>query len=1119
MGVEFRILGPLEADRDGRPIALGGRKQRTVLGLLLLHANGVVSTDRLVDELWGAQASEGAVKTLRSYLSRLRGLLDGPGAGDGGCLRRRPPGYLLAVEPDQVDARRFERLAREGREALSRGEASLASVTLAAALDLWHGPVLADLAGERFAYPEAGRLEELRLAALEDRIEADLTLGRHGELVGEIEALLAAEPLRERLWGQLMRALYGCDRQAEALAAYRRARHVLVEELGLEPGPALQELERAVLLHDMPAPLAADRRSHNLPVQLTSFVGRERAVEELTDLLGMTRLLTLSGAGGTGKTRLALEVAGRALPKVADGVWLVELAPLADAAFVPSAVAGAVGVEERGERAAEALVDHLRARATLLVLDNCEHLVSACARLVDRLLRACPGLLVLATSREPLGVVGEVVWTVPPLDVPEVGPTSPGAVSATESERLFVERARAVRVGFAVTAEEAPALGEICRRLDGAPLALELAAARVAVLGVAQIAARLDDQLALLAGGRRMAPRRQQTIEATLQWSYDLLPPAEQSLLRRVSVFRGGFSLEAVEAIGAGADGGPGEVLELLGQLVAKSLVVSDTTGMEARYRLLEPVRQYAARRLGLAGEADAARTAHGAYFLALSERAEPGLTGGDQGRWAAILDLEVDNLRAALEWAVHGGRAEAALRLSAALSLFWHIRGHLAEGRAWLIGALSAGEPESPEDVASTSSAALLRSRAHWGLGFLLLYLGDLGGAQRAVEQSLESGRRAGDPQAIGRSLSLLADLETWRDPLAALPLLTDAVAEARAAGDGWCLADSLRKQGWANLYLGDTRAARPRFEETLALARERADARNLRGAYGGLGWTALLEGDHPAAETLLGECLRLARELGDAVWIAQTLNALGELARATGRHRESRTLLEEALARGRELDAAYPISLSSGLLGRLALDEGSLAAAERWFSEALEVAERMGLRSFLPWWHQGLGDVARRRGERAAATGSYERALDLARAVGHRRDEARSRFLLGRLAAEEGSARQAEMLFREALAAQIDNADGDGVLDSLEALARLQAPWRPAASARAMAAADGRRRVTGARRGRGDDALHAAVLLELEATLGREAFAAAVAAGGALAPDEAAATWCTGRAAGAAV
>ncbi len=541
--MEFRILGPLEV-ADGDSLIALAAAQHALLALLLLSANEVVSSDRLIEALWGEHSPESGRTALQVRVSQLRKAL----GEAGGLVVTRPPGYVLRVDAGQVDLARFERFVDEA----DAGPPSVAASKLREALALWRGPALADLAFESFAQPAVARLEELRLGAIEKRIDADLALGRHAALVGELEALTAVHPLRERVRAQLMLALYRCGRQADALAVYQSARRELVEELGLEPSPSLRELEQSILRQDPalePAPLArhplADQPidvsprvlepRHNLPARASSFVGRERELRVLQGLLSHTRALTLVGAGGVGKTRLALELAELVLEGWGDGVWFVDLAPLADPALVAGKVASVFAVPEAPERSvSESVVDALRSRELMVILDNCEHVIDSAAILAGQFVVACPRVAIVSTSREPLRIAGEQVYRVPSLSLPAADGRDVARMADSEAVRLFVDRARRQRPDFALDSENCSAVARLCRRLDGIPLAIELAAARLRAMSVDEIEKRLDQRFALLTGGNRAALPRQQTLEALIDWSYDLLNPSEQELLERL---------------------------------------------------------------------------------------------------------------------------------------------------------------------------------------------------------------------------------------------------------------------------------------------------------------------------------------------------------------------------------------------------------------------------------------------------------------------------------------------------------------------------------------------------------------------------------------------------------
>ena len=788
---EVRLLGPVQVVRAGREVALGGPKQRAVLALLLLDAGRVVPAGRLVEEVWRGSPPPGAAKTLRSYVSRLRALL-GPDA----ALVARGGGYVISVDPGLVDAVRFERLVAAGQAALGGGEAAAAGSRFGKALALWRGRALADVCEVEPLALESARLEELRLAAVEGRVEADLVLGRHGEVIGELERLVAEYPLRERLWRLLVLALYRGERQADALAAYRRARAMLATELGLEPGEELRALEQAVLRHEVPA-VPVPRR-HNLPAPLTSFVGREQDLAELERLLGQARLITLTGVGGAGKTRLAVEAGARMAGRFPDGVWLAELAGIADPGLVAVQVMEALGVRQEGDvPVTEALGYRLRSAELLLVLDNCEHLLDSCAALAAALLRGSPGLRVLATSREPLGILGEVAWPVRPLALPP-DHADAETIAGAAAVRLFLDRGSAARGGVSAGVAPAAVAGRICQKLDGLPLAIELAAARLGTLSAAEIEAHLADRFQFLAYRRPAADPRHQALQAAMDWSYDLLPPLERRALSELSVFAGSFGLAQVAEV---CGGGQVAALEVIDQLACKSLVAAEPAGNGTRYRLLETVRQYAAGRLAEAGGTGAARQRHALAFLGLAE----------QERGLAALSRDHDNFRAALEWSLLAGD-QAGPRIVHALGGFWLARGLLQEGRGWLERALA----QRPAD--EYLRAGLLRL-----LGTVLLETGDLERAAAVLTEGSHVAAAAGLPAMGARMHVLLAQMRAERGgaSVEALQECEAATAILDAEGDLDGLAEAWILAGLLRYWLGDPPACQEALNRAAAYAR----------------------------------------------------------------------------------------------------------------------------------------------------------------------------------------------------------------------------------------------------------------------------------------------------------
>lgn len=994
--MEYRVLGPLEVRDGGRSLPLAGAKQRALLALLLVNANHVLSRDRLIDELWGDEPPETAVQSLQVYVSRLRKLLPAD------TLLTRPPGYLLEVGPDELDLQRFERLLADGHEALAEGDAARASSVLQEALALWRGPALAEFAYEPFAQPEIGRLEDLRLAAVEQRIEADLALGRHADLIGELEALIAENPYRERLRGALMLALYRSGRQAEALAVYQDARHALVDELGIEPSGTLQRLEKAILIQDeqLDAPsytgetkevvadtpsklptgtvtflftdvegstrlmheLGADRyaaalaehrrslrkafarhrgaevdtqgdaffvafsraadavaasdelrcalrstplrvrvglhtgepnltadgyvgldvpraariasaahggqivlsettrdllgedvplrdlgrhrlkdlaeplrlyqlgagnfpplrslNSASLPVQATPLVGREHELMEVAELLRAHRLIMLTGAGGSGKTRLALQVAAEAVEEFSEGIFWVPLQALRDPELVLPMIAQAVG-------ARNGLADHLGERRLLIVLDNLEQLLPAAQQLSDLLAQA-PNVKVVGTSREPLRIRAEREYPVTPL-------------TEHEAITLFVERAQAVRPGFAGN----DAVEEICRRLDCLPLAVELAAARVTVLSPEAILSRLGRRLPLLTRGPRDVPAKQRGLRATIDWSYELLSDEERRVFDCLAVFAGGWTLEEAEVV-CDSD------VDTLQALTEKNLVRAESD----RFSMLETIHEYASERLEESEDVQNVHERHAQVFTELAERARRELGGTQRAEWITRLKAESSNIRTAVAW-VSERRPDLLRRIAVSLRVFWNMHGYLREGRSWLERSLQA----APDDVQ--------RAELLGGLGWICHSMGDREGASRAAEERVQLARALDDPKNLSGALGLLAILADERgDPEQAEKLHEECISISLAQGGAG--RPERHRGNYAEFLLRQRRyeEAAVLLHDCLATAGERGDA-FLVGRYtADLGARELLQGRAASALPLLGEGVRMLHGLGDR-WV----------------------------------------------------------------------------------------------------------------------------------------------------------------------------------------------------------------------------------------------------------
>ena len=917
---EFGILGPLQVRRGGADVPVGARKQRAVLAMLLLEAGNVVPTGRLIEEVWQGRPPPSAAVTLRSYVSRLRTLLR-PDVD----VIARAGGYALKPAAVQVDAQRFEQLVREGEDALARGLARSAAQRFRTGLALWRGEALADVADGGLLVLEGSRLEGLRLSAVEGRIEAELALGLHAELVAELERMVGEHPFRERLWRQLMLALYRCDRQADALAAYAQARETLTAQLGLEPSEELRRLQQAVLQQTVPVVRRAVDQD-NLPGTLSSFIGRERELEDLARLLRETRLLTVTGVGGVGKTRLAIEAAAQAAPRV-ERVCFIDLSEIREPALVAHATAEALGVTESPHRPLEQILTaYVRATEPLLVLDNCEHVRDGAAQLVECLVAAGPALHVLATSREPLGVPGEVDYTLSPLAVP-TDDLDAKQLAQFPSVLLFLERASAARGDFAATDGAIASIASICRELDGLPLAIELAAVRAKTLAAEEIAANLEHRFDFLKFWRRIAVPRHQTLRATMDWSYELLSEQERQTLRRSSVFAGGFTLAACAQVCTEDDEGP--AMDLLARLVDRSLVVAQLSEGGSRYRLLETVRQYAAERLAEAGEAGEARRAHAMAFLRLAEVAfSPDQDG------MSVLAQDQANLRAALEWSFSGAD-EIAPQLTAALGRFWLVRWQLGEARLWLERALS-----------QHRAADELRARLLGILGDVLFEVGDLKEAVRVLSGALRIAESAGDSSLAARIRVRQADVRLMLGAISAREALVESEAAAAAleiAGDTDALAGALATIGKFRFWVRDRQ-----YRETLERAAELGRQSGNRAAeLSALEWLAVsyIELNIPTDVAIQHQEKLLERVTGEPRFEAGILAPMAWLYGMAGRFTEA----HDALARSRAIYAAelgWPLEWAGCAMnaGAIELMAGDPVAAEQALRPAYDALRAMG-------------------------------------------------------------------------------------------------------------------------------------------------------------------------------
>ncbi|MFJ4650194.1 BTAD domain-containing putative transcriptional regulator [Nocardia sp. NPDC088792] len=1022
--MQFGILGPVEVRRDdGGPVSVGGPQMRSLLALLVLEAGRGVGRERLIDGLYGEEPPGDAGHALQSQVSRLRRALRN-GSGGGELVESTAAGYRLVIDPRDTDVHRFAELAERGRKALRDKDPATAATLLDEALGLWRGPALADVRDAPFAAAQAARLDEQRWAAEEDRAEAALAVGEHRAVPAALIALVADHPLRERARALLMRALYAAGRQAEALELFEQGRQVLADELGADPAAELTAAHLAILR----AEEAAGPAIRRLPTPITSFVGRETELAQLLPLLAQARLVTLIGPGGTGKTRLAVEAGARARGEVC----FADLATLVDGAQVAQAVAAALGGHDlathsiAAHRDAETQVLSLLAdRPMLLILDNCEHVILDAARLAHRMLLAHPGLRVLATSREALRITGETVF--PLGQLPVASPDSALAEQlSSPAVRLFAERAAAASPGFTVDAGTVGMVGRLCARLDGLPLAIELAAARLRVLGLGELDARLTDRFRLLGRGDRTAEPRHRTLQAVVAWSWDLLDPAEQLLAQRFSVFTGGATVDDVIRVCELDDAD-----ELLPGLAEKSLV-EVTAG---RYRMLETIREFSAAKLAGSGDRERLHRAHARHFTTLAETIDPLLRTAGQLEALAAFTARHDNLQAALHWSARTDPA-LARRLIAAQSWYW-----------WLSG--------RPGDAADL--AAHLPDRAIADLGThekISRVIAPLGG--EAATPSGPMPCSAAQPPAVLSTAEPSTFAPSAAVPSAAMPdkvrlasansaaAEVDSVTEveefalcaAVAAWGGGDVRERVRVAA-ARVSASGTPLRRPHLVFLLALAgglleggqeaRERLfgnDAWSRGFVRLGEGLRLYMTGEPAAAEPEFRCALGEFRSVGDRWAIASVLEKLAAVAERQGDRAAALALIEEAIELNTEMgsvpDTADLLNRRGDILFGGAEGQRDLRAARDDYERAAGLSRSIGLTDMRANALRGLGDVARELGDEQAGT-HYAAALAMADAGTIGAIEARARALIGlgllELAAGNGNSESAASRFEAAL------------------------------------------------------------------------------------------------------
>lgn len=1049
--VQIALLGPLEIRAaDGGSIEIPGARSQALMIALALEPGRVVPKTTLVDRIWGEHPPAEVSNALQALVSRLRRVLPD------GCLHGEAGGYRLAVEPDAVDAVRFEHLLNRARDAGAADRAGL----LREALDLWRGTPMQGIEVRDSAAVDAViiRFERLRLTALEDLFEAEIALGHGARLVPELTELVARNPLRERLVAALMRALAAAGRSSEALIVYQNARAALADSLGVDPAPELSALHVA-LLRDEGGPPGTGRRT-NLRFELTEYIGKSADIAAVRALLSNHRLTTVTGPGGSGKTRLALETARTLLDDLPDGAWLVELAAVgAHGAEVSQPAITALGLRDAlhgGPPNAEPidrLITALRDRDMLVILDNCEHVIESVAVFAHRLLGECPRVRILATSREPLGITGEALWQVEPLALPEPE-AAPDEIEQSPAVRLLRDRAGAVRPDLVIDTRTLASMARVCRALDGIPLAIELAAARLRTISLDQLAHRLDDRFRLLTGGSRIALPHHRTLRAVVDWSWELLSEAERVVLRRLSVFAGSASLEAAEQVCAdepsAGPGGPntvvepGEVLDLLTSLTEKSLVIAveqrppseylgeqgSPSGYSAggpvpskrfssrtafveprgpsgpngqlaergapaperpgglRYRLLDTIGQYARDRLVESGAAESARRAHLAYFTGLAETAEPRLRRADQLVWLAVLDVEHDNLAAAMRGALAAGDSAGALRLAAGAGWYWWLGGYKAEGLAFLTAVA-----DSPADVDAATRALVYALVFH----FRSAGRNDARQLDEWIEKAYRSGRevRAGHPalafigalkellrgpQALPTAFEpLLTDEDPWVRALACLQMgkmrivlgqdgpeaaayLERALTEFRALGERWGISFALTELANSFATRGEFARACALFDRAAAVVAEIGAAEDilaLRSRQAQLYWLA---GDAVASTAAMAEAQRCADRDAWPAALAELALAKAELARWRGDTGQAAEQIGIAIrVLGSDAEEPQIRSVIDTQRGYLAADPGS---AEKYHAAALRAAAETGHTGLVAQVLVGIADLALRLG-----------------------------------------------------------------------------------------------------------------------------------------------------------
>jgi predicted ATPase/DNA-binding SARP family transcriptional activator len=1175
MNLVLQFLGLPQVLLDNRPISADRRKAIALLAYLAVNDVGRsgqrYSREALSALLWPDFEQARAFSSLRTTLWELRQAI-----GEGWLVAEREEIHLNETAEIDLDVARFLDLLSQARQ---RNDAALRIPLLSEAVKLYRDHFLTGFSLKdapnfnEWAFAESEELRRKLTDTLTTLSEDHCALGQADQAIPHARHLVALDTLNESSHRQLMEVYWQAGQHSAALKQYQACEQILRKELNLDPQPETRALYKKILKGDV-KPIQIEKQTgtvvpkNNLPLQLSTFIGREKELIEITNLVVNNRLVTLTGAGGIGKTRLSIQVGFALLNDFPNGMWLVELAPLSDPELVPQAVLTALGlIEQSGRSLLEILTDFLRSKRALLILDNCEHLIQACAQLAQDTLHSCPDLHILATSREALGIPGETLYLVPTLTTPDPLYTTFETLAQYEAAQLFIERAQSAVASFQLTEENLAAITQICYHLDGIPLAIELAAARVKLLSVEEIAARLDDRFRFLTGGARTALPRHQTLQALIDWSHDLLSESERVLLRRLSVFADGWTLEAAERV-AGNKGyekienAPAihdlqtmDILDLLTSLVNKSLITSESkAGQETRYAMLETIRQYATEKLWQAGEGELWPKRHLAYYVDLAERAEPNLRARDMVLWLDRLEAEHENIRSALERGLEGD-IEAELRLASALLWFWHIRGHKNEGVEWLERALSI-EAMDQDEQPRTPHRARIRGKALNASGSLMVMNHEFGRATARLKESLALFRELGPEGKQGMAYALLRLASEPSAGEQAKSMLEQSLTLFREIGDKFGTAETLMQLSGA-AQKDDYKQAVLFAEEKLALSREIGDQDGIAAALGGLADLALSQDDYTRAIPLFEASLATFRKVKNLGAISFSLGSFGDVFFWQGNYQKAAKTYEEALAFVQELgyrfhiafyfyslgilawfqgeysqaihqvSSSHPIFRDIGYhwmtvsslhtLGDIALAEGDVEGAAQWYEDELKISQKMQLEAPQIFAMVGLAKVAWAKGDYDLAAKGSEESLRMSRKADIRPATFHSLLNLGRVAQSQGDYSKARAFYIEALELQkrrvspLFNLTGlktyiTTVSYPLEALAILaSAQNKMERAARLISAAETLYAPLRFEMSARERAEHDEAIAAVRAALGEEAFAKAWAEGQAMILEEA--------------